>query len=143
MTQKAIAKEMQRTFLASRKYFYVIEGETEIQTILSDITQKDVLIIVTLSGSGDVLKEIVTKLNLNGIKYISMTKFSDNIIARKTSYNLYISTTPINVSKNINYESTSLFFLLVDILFREYITYNKNQPVIIEDKIDEGKTAKE
>lgn len=138
MTQKAVAKEMQRTFLASRKYFYVIEGETEIQTLLSDITKKDVIIIISLSGIGDGLNEIINNLNLNGIKYISMTKFSDNIIARNTDYNLYISTTPINVSKDIIHESTSQFFMLVDVLFREYIYYNENQSVIMEDKIDEG-----
>lgn len=137
MTQKAIATEMQRTFLSSRKYFYVIEGETELQTVISDITQKDVIIIITLFGSRDFLREIVNNLNLNGIKYISMTKFSDNIIARNTNYNLYISTTPINISKDRTHESTALFFLLVDILFREYINYVENQIVIMENNIHE------
>ncbi|SFD06160.1 MurR/RpiR family transcriptional regulator [Clostridium uliginosum] len=142
MTQKAIAKEMQRTFLSSRKYLYVIEGETELQTVLSDITQKDVIIIITLFGHREFLREIINNLNLNGIKYVSMTKFSDNIVARNTNYNLYISTTSINVSKDTTHESTALFFLLVDILFREYINYVKNQAVIMEDNIDEGETTK-
>ena len=142
MTQKFVAKEMQRTFLTSRKYFYVIEGETELQTVISDITPKDVIIIITLFGNRDFLKEITNILNLNGIKYISMTKFSDNVIARNTNYNLYISTTPINVSKDRTHESTALFFLLVDILFREYINYVENQSVISGDKIDEGETSK-
>jgi len=133
MTQNAIATEMQRTFLSSRKYFYVIEGETELQTVISDITQKDVMIIITLSGNREFLTEIVNNLNLNGINYISMTKFSDNIIARNTNHNLYISTTPINVSKDRKHESTALFFLLVDILFREYINYVENQIVIMDD----------
>ncbi|MGH4126136.1 MAG: MurR/RpiR family transcriptional regulator [Clostridium sp.] len=137
MTQKAIAKEMQRTFVASRKYFYVIEGDTEMQTLLSDITQKDVIILISLSGNGDVLREIINNLNLSGVKYISMTKFSDNIIARNTNYNLYISITPINVSKDRIHEPTALFFLLVDILFREYINYVEEQSVIMEDNIDE------
>jgi len=133
---------MQRTFLASRKYFYVIEGEAELQTLLSDITPKDVIILITLSGNGDVLRELINSLNLNGIKYISMTRFSDNIVARKTKYNLYISTTAINVSKDRIHESTSLFFLLVDILFREYIYYAINQTAIMEEKINEGEITK-
>jgi len=137
MTQKAIAKEMQRTFLVSRKYLYVIEGETELQTILSDVTSKDVLIIITLNGDRDFLNKIASSLNINGIKYISMTKFSDNVVARNTPYNLYISTTIINAGKDQTHESTALFFLLVDILFREYLIYAENQSMIKDGNIDE------
>ena len=137
MTQKAIAKEMQRTFLVSRKYLYVIEGETELQTVLSDVTSKDVLIIITLNGNREFLNKIASNLNINGIKYISMTKFSDNVVARNTPYNLYISTTIINAGKDQTHESTALFFLLVDILFREYLIYAENQAMIKDGNSDE------
>jgi RpiR family glv operon transcriptional regulator len=138
MTQISVAKEMQRTFLASRKYFYVIEGESELQTVLSDITSKDFLIIITLSGTREFLVKITNNLNMNGIKYVSMTKFIDNKIARNTPYNLYIFTTIIKVIGKGDYESTALFFLLVDILFREYLIYAENQYVTTEDNIHGG-----
>lgn len=137
MTQISVAKEMQRTFLASRKYFYVIEGEAELQTVLSDITSKDVLIIITLSGSREYLVKITNNLNMNGIKYVSMTKFIDNKIARNTPYNLYIFTTVIKLMGKGDYESTALFFLLVDILFREYLIYAENQSMIMDGNSDE------
>lgn len=126
MTQTAVAKEMQRTFLSVSKYFYVIEGEAELKTVISDITKKDVLIIISLSGNREFTKEITNELNMNGIQYISMTKFSDNVVARNASYNLYISTTPIDIDKGRTHETTALFFLLVDILFREYLNYCKS-----------------
>lgn len=141
MTQIAVAKEMQRTFLASRKYFYVIEGEAELETVLSDITSKDVLIIVTLSGTREFLVKITNNLSVNGIKYISITKFVDNKIARNTPYNLYIFTTIIKFMGKGDYESTALFFLLVDILFREYLIYAENQSMIKDGNNDEEEDA--
>ncbi|HEY5525229.1 MAG TPA: SIS domain-containing protein, partial [Clostridium sp.] len=141
VTQKGIAKEMQRTFLVSRKYFYVIEGETELETVLSDVTSKDLLIIITLNGDRDFLNRIVNSLNINGIKYISMTKFSDNVVARNTHYNLYISSTIINAGKDQVHESIALFFLLVDILFREYLIYAENQSMIKDGNSDEDEVT--
>ena len=141
VTQKNIAKEMQRTFLVSRKYLYLIEGETELQTVLSDVTSKDVLIIITLNGNRDFLNRIVNSLNINGIKYISMTKFSDNVVARNTPYNLYISSTIINAGKDQVHESIALFFLLVDILFREYLIYAENQSMIKDGNSDEDEVT--
>lgn len=132
MTQISVAKEIQRTFLSVCKYFYVIEGEAELQTVLSDITSKDVFIIITLSGTREFLFNIVNRLNMNGIKYISMTKFTDNKVARHTPYNLYISITPINNGKIQDYESTALYFVLVEILFREYLNYARKQSVVYE-----------
>lgn len=137
MTQIAVAKEMQRTFLSSRKYFYVIEGESELETVLSDITSKDILIIITLSGTREFLTKITNNLNMNGIKYVSMTKFIDNKIARNTPYNLYIFTTIMKIMGKGSYESTALFFLLVDILFREYLIYVEDQSIIMKEDIDE------
>jgi len=37
-----------------------------------------------------------------------------------------------------SYESTALFFLLVDILFREYLIYVESQSMIREEYIDEA-----
>lgn len=143
MTQTAVAKEMQRTFLVASKYFYVVEGEMELRTVVSDITEKDLLIIISLSGNREFLKEVTNGLKIRGIKYISMTKISDNMLARNASYNLYISTTTIAVDKGRYHEATAFFFLLVDILFRQYLKYVKAQSMILEESIDEKITKKE
>ncbi|MBW6410761.1 MurR/RpiR family transcriptional regulator [Clostridium weizhouense] len=139
MTQTAVAKEMQRTFLIVSKYFYVIEGETELKTVVSDITDKDVFIAISLSGNNELLKGITTIFKMNRINTISMTKFSDNILARNCKYNLYISTAKINLDKGRVHETTAFFFLLVDVLFRQYLTYIKTQSMTIEEENNEEK----
>ncbi|WP_252211769.1 MurR/RpiR family transcriptional regulator [Clostridium sp. CMCC3677] len=123
MTQTAVAKEMQRTFLIVSKYLYVIEGETELKTVASDITEKDIFIVISLSGNSEVLKVITNGFKINGINCISMTKFSDNLLARNCEYNLYISTGKINLDNGRVHETTAFFFLLVDVLFRQYLSY--------------------
>ncbi|AOR24559.1 MurR/RpiR family transcriptional regulator [Clostridium taeniosporum] len=123
MTQTAVAKEMQRTFLIVSKYLYVIEGETELKTVVSDITDKDVFITISLSGKNELLKGITNNFKMHGINTISMTKFSDNMLARHCKYNLYISTAKINLDNGRVHETTAFFFLLVDLIFRQYLRY--------------------
>lgn len=119
--QTTIARELKRVFLAVHKYLDVIEGTTELEIVKSSLSEKDVFIIISLSGETNHLKSFVNELNIRGIKYISITRLGNNMISRKTQYNLYISTSVMNLGNGIEYETTTLFFIVIEALIRKYI----------------------
>ncbi|MBP2632250.1 MAG: MurR/RpiR family transcriptional regulator [Firmicutes bacterium] len=128
--QKEIGKEMQRTFLILRKYLHVIEGETELENVMVDMDYDDVVIIISCSGNRSFLKDIVHTLQIHGVKYMSMTNLTNNFLAQNTKYNLYVPSTILKVPTGILYNSTALFFIVADILFREYIAYVEKQVLV-------------
>ena len=44
------------------------------------------------------------------------------MISRKTQYNLYISTSVMSLGNGIEYETTTLFFIVIEALIRKYIS---------------------
>ena len=119
--QQDVAKEVQRTFMAVHKYLHIIEGETELQNAVGDMCADDVLLLISYSGSKLFLRDIVHQLQMNNVSYISLTNFTHNFLAQHAKYSLYIPATPFNLPNGERFNSTVLLFLLVDILFREYV----------------------
>lgn len=119
--QQQVAKELQRVFLMVRKYLHVIEGETELQNVVRDMKKEDAALIISYSGNKIFLHDIVHTLQMNDVKYISVTTSTNNFLAQNTKYNLYIPSTALNLPTGEQFHSTVLFFLMADILFREYI----------------------
>jgi len=121
--QSVVAKEMKRVFLSIHKYFYVIEGDTELKMLMSSLKSNDVLIIISLSGERDYLIEVANELTSRGIEYISITKLNNNQLARKTKNNIYVTTSIINLGNGNTNESMVLFSIVCEVLFREYLNY--------------------
>lgn len=137
--QASIAQEMVRVFRKTRKFFCIIDGgDSELIGFLPDMTAKDVLIIITLAGNREYLKQAIRTLAMRDIPYISISRFSNNDVASNTPHNLYVSTTQFHIGQRVH-ESTSMFFVLVDILFREYVRVfsEKNQKPDRKAKLDE------
>lgn len=128
-SQMTVSKELHRVFLSAHKYLHVIEGAKELQIILPNLTPKDLVIIVSLSGTADYLIDVVHDLNIRDIKFISMTAFTNNEVAIYAEHSLYICTTLVSNNLGITYRSTQLFFILVDVLFREYLKYIENPSI--------------
>lgn len=140
--QRVIAREMQRKFLYVYKYMSVIEGDRELECVINNLTSRDVIIIISLSGEREYLQDVVKGLYARGIDTITMTRFSNNKIARYSPYNFYICTTVIETPGCVNYESTTNFFLLVDVLFRKYLNYAKQQSLKLEENYNEKEDIK-
>lgn len=121
--QATIAKDMKRIFLSIHKYFYVIEGDTELKMLMSSLKPSDVLIIISLSGERDYLMEIANELISRGIEYIAITKLNNNKLAQKTKNNIYVTTSIIDLGNGNTNESMVLFSIACEVLFREYLNY--------------------
>ena len=124
-TQKEIAKEMQRMFMSLHKYLNLIDGEAELQNLLADLQPQDMLLLISFSGENAFLQDMVQKLAIRGVPYISMTSLSENFLAQHAKLALYIPITPVKTLQG-EYYSTVLFFVAVDILMRRYIEYDRD-----------------
>ncbi|MBU5455836.1 MurR/RpiR family transcriptional regulator [Caproiciproducens sp. MSJ-32] len=127
IAQASVAREIKREFLSLQKCFYEIEGDTELKMLSPSFTPKDLIIIITLSGSREYLIDLVKELNFKGIKYIAITKINNNEVAIRTKYNIYVSTSIINLGNGNDYESMVLFSIAIEILFREYVAFLKTK----------------
>ena len=62
--QQICVEEIKRLFLFAHKYFTVIQGVHEFETLINSLTSKDTVIIVSLSGNTPNLDRYVTGLNM-------------------------------------------------------------------------------
>lgn len=121
--QKAEAEAFKHMFLSMGKCVINLFDLGEIQFMQSKFESKDLFIIISLSGETlggiDILKSIET----TNINTLSMTRFDNNTIARMCKYNLYVETKMLHGYKNLNYEMAAAFYVLLDILFVNYLDY--------------------
>ncbi|MBC2582150.1 MurR/RpiR family transcriptional regulator [Clostridium sp. DJ247] len=125
--QTAIARELKRIFLVAHKYFHVIEGYRDFEVITSSITERDVVIIISLSGNITSFYSCINEISIKGIDCISITRLSDNPLSRMTPHNLYVTTSGMSLSNGLNFETFSMYFILIDALFRKYLMYQQQQ----------------
>lgn len=121
--QKAEAEAFKHMFLSMGKCVINLFDLGEIQFMQSKFELKDLFIIISLSGETlggiDILKSIET----TNINTLSMTRFDNNTIARMCKCNLYVETKMLHGYKNLNYEMAAAFYVLLDILFVNYLDY--------------------
>ncbi|WP_307992131.1 MurR/RpiR family transcriptional regulator [uncultured Clostridium sp.] len=121
--QRVVAQALKQTFFATNKYLYMIEGEGEFEGLIDKITNKDIVIIISLSGNTTSLENCTNKLSLKGVEYISITKLINNKLSTKTPYNLYATTSEFMLNNESQYETFAIFYILIEVLFRHYINY--------------------
>lgn len=124
MVQSSIKKEIKRTFLSAGKIFYDLSGYAEASAIADLATDEDLFIIVSMSGENQFLLDFAKNLKIRNVSIISITKLKDNSLAKLSDYSLYAYTALIpKISNNIDFESLTCYFILVEILFLKYMEY--------------------
>ncbi len=124
MVQSSVKKELKRTFMTCGKIFYDLSGYTEVNSILELATDEDLFVIISVSGENEFIINFAKDLKIKNIPIISITKHRDNHLAKLSDHNLYISTALLpKISKGIDYESVTSYFILIEILFLKYVEY--------------------
>jgi RpiR family glv operon transcriptional regulator len=121
-TQKELAKELQRIFMRIRKYVQTVDGEAEMDNLLADLRPGDLMVLISYSGMNVFLQGIIRQLAVKGVPYVSITKLSENLLAREAAAAVYVPVTPIQLASG-EYNSTALFFAAVDLIMRRYVEY--------------------
>lgn len=126
--QSFVAKEFKRAFLSAKVCMYQIEGLEAEQELIANVLQEgDLVIIVSLTGESGHVVNFAKILNMKGIPIIAMTKLKNNTLAQMSDECIYINTSNVATTHIENYETTTLFFMVVELLLIKYLIYQEKR----------------
>lgn len=132
--QKAVAEEFKRIFLMFGKCAVDLFDYGEVQMALETFTEKDLFVIISLSGETQEGIRILRLMEHTGIRALSLTRWKNNTIARMCPYNLYAGTKVVDGYGQMSYEIMSAFYILLDILSVHYLSYLGEQSLQIKSQ---------
>lgn len=118
--QLACANEAQRMFAVVHTFVTVIHDSVQFETVFPAISEKDVVIIISLSGDTPALLPQAKQLKARGIPFISITNLKNNQLAQIAPYTIYAASTPTTTSKGVQIVSFVPFYIAIETLFRHY-----------------------
>ena len=128
MVQSAVAKEMRRIFLTADKWFYHIHSGSEADLLINNITERDLIFILSVSGESDHVLKLARALQVRQIPMVSITLQKENTLALLCGLRLYIHSNEIESAVfDVTYRSTSSFFILVELLYLKYMAYKAKE----------------
>lgn len=123
--QKAVAEEFKRIFLTFGKCSVDLFDYGETEFAMKTFSEKDLLIIISLSGETEAGIRMLKLAEPSGIPLLSITRWKNNTISRLCGYNLYAGTKTLTGGKSLNYEIVAAFYVLLDILSVRYLEYTR------------------
>ena len=122
--QKTLAAEFKRIFLSVGKCVIDAFDYGELTFMKETFHECDVFIIISLSGETKDGIEILRMIQPTNIQTISITRLQNNTISQMCEHNLYVATKVVRQSRS-QYEMVSAFYVLMDLLFINYLDYRK------------------
>lgn len=125
--QKSVVGEFQRMMLSLNILVYEITGEGELRKISHMITSEDLVIIISKTGQGEIVRDVMFELNSRDIPVVSLTRYGKNPLAQMSTCNLFVNIEEISLMDNTNYESMILMFLVLEIFFAKFVEYRNHR----------------
>ncbi len=124
MVQTSIKREFKRIFMSAGRIIFDVPSGQELINLLPIMTNNDLCILISVSGENEKMLQMARQLRVRGTPLLSITKNRENTLAHLCDYQLYVEAgnlveTPIHWQ----YESTTSYFILIDILFLKYIEF--------------------
>lgn len=121
--QRSVCGEFRRMMLSLNILVNDIPAEGELRKISRLMTPEDTLLIISKSGESEVIKNIMFELNSRGVPTISLTRYGNNTLAKMSTENLFVNIEEIAVLEETNFESMTLLFLILEVLFTRFVEY--------------------
>lgn len=128
MVQTSIKKEFKRIFMSAGRMIYDAPSGQEMYNLVPMLGSDDFCILISVSGKNKKMVEIAKMLQVRGVTLMSITKNRENTLAHLCDFSLYVEEssyyeTPIHWQ----YESTTSYFILIDIFFLKYLDYHRRK----------------
>lgn len=118
------AQEFKREFAYRRKIMHVIEGASELDTVLNNVNEQDAFILISLSGDNETVVTLAKLLQRKHIKNIGIAIDNGNLLSKHCDEFIGFKTSYFNTGyHDMRYCSTGHFFLIVNLLFLRYLEY--------------------
>lgn len=121
--QRSAAELLKRLFLNVNRFFITVHGKSEIDVAIDDLGPDDFAVIISLSGETSMAVESAKRLRAKGVYTVSITRLSENSLARICNQNLYITSSCLMHVGGIHIETTGMYFNVIEILGARYIAY--------------------
>lgn len=120
--QRNAVQEFAKSMLACGKFMHVIPARSEFEGAVSAMTQEDLVILVSLSGNTESIKESIRALELRKIPMVAITAQSVNFMSTAANFSLHYEATPtVLPKKKEHYHSFVALTVLLDYVVRQYI----------------------
>ena len=131
-SQGRVAKEMKRIFFPTGKIIYDVYGYDMIPSLNHFIETNDLVFFISLNGEMSNIIDFAKQMKMKGIYMISITKMISNSLARLCDENLYIQSLSISVDKELEYDVTTPYFILIELLYIKYKMYLESEHIPIK-----------
>lgn len=128
-----LARELRRIFLSANRFIIPVDGSGESKTLMGFLNENDLYILISSSGETEPVLTIAQNLKLRNIKTISITRLKDSTLAKLSTYNLYVSTLMLKTNFERGYETSTLFFILIEMLFLKYLNFTMTKEGKLEN----------
>lgn len=126
--QKTVAKELKRLLATCHELVYELSSSDVDPAMFHLLNEKDVVILISLSGNNEAIIDVAQKINLQGASILSMTDFHNNKLQELSDESLYIVTPELQNWMDVpDYKLTSLFFVLTELFVIRYGMYKQRQ----------------
>ncbi len=121
-SQTRVASEMKRIFLPVREMVQ-LQGHDMCHAICDIAGPQDLVILISLSGESDAVVSLAQGLRTRHVPAVSITRMTSNTLASLCEENLYITSTRMNIAPDVEYETSTPYFILVEFLYLSYLNY--------------------
>lgn len=124
--QKTICEEFKRIFLMLGKCCIDLFDYGETEYASGNFKETDLFVAISLSGESADGIEVLRFVQYRTIRTLSITRWTNNTMARMCQYNLYAGTRMIDGGTNTGgpgYEMVAAFYILLDMLSVNYLEY--------------------
>ena len=121
--QKSVCREFQRMMLSLNILVNEIPAEGEVRKVVKLMKPDDIFFVVSKSGESDFIRNIMIQANSKGVTTISLTRYGNNTLARMSTKNLFVNIEEVTVLEETNFESMTLMFIILEILFAKLVEY--------------------
>lgn len=133
--QMSVVKQLKRMFLSCDEVIYNVEGLTFDESFYHVIKPGDIMILVSLSGNNERIVNIAKRLKDLDVKILSITEMAQNKLTELSDYSLFVYSANLSFLKtHPKYQITTLFYILVELLFIKFSIYKKKR--MIQEGLD-------
>lgn len=126
--QYHVAQELKREFAYRGKIMHVIEGTTELDTVLNRGNRNDIFLILSLSGDNETAVTLAKVLERMHIHSIGIAMNNGNLLSKYCDMFIGIKTSNFDAGfYEKRFTCTAQYFLVVELLFLSYLEYCANK----------------
>lgn len=122
-SQARVASEFKRIFLSTGKTIFSMHGYDMVNSVAALAKEDDFVVIISLSGESSGVITLAEKLRLNCVRTLSITRMVNNTLATLCDENIYINSVVLPKDYMVDYEISTPYFILIELLFLKYQKY--------------------